>query len=452
MRPSVVVVGGGLAGLKAACSLRTRGCEVTVLEAAPGPGGRAAGGEHEGYRWDAGAHAVSARDAGLAALVAEAGLSGEMLPLRPERLLQVSGSQSVAIDPARTLGIARTPGVRWRDALRLRRLPRLLKKFEALLDPSDPLRAARLDDRSVADFVRLYFGSSALEHWAAPLMISDALADPNETSRLLFILHHLSRNEAPVGVLRGSFRELANRLTQESDRFGARVRSIEAAGRGFRVEFEHEGAEHRMEPDGVVLATPGETVVSLAGSVLVDAERRIFEASHSLPALVLVAGLEGSFAEKASRYRFRQDEQRPVVSMAVEPGGGWSGGGLSTAAPEGCERAVLVASAEWSAAHFDAPDDVVTKTLAGSLGRVLPGAPAAMHFSRVLRHRRAFPRFDVGRYRELARLRRVSADRLAHGRRLVFAGDYQIAPTAEGAVVSGSRAADELAAAFGLSR
>ncbi|MCP5058522.1 MAG: FAD-dependent oxidoreductase [bacterium] len=447
MRPSVVVVGGGLAGLMAASSLRARGCEVTLLEAAPGPGGRAAGGEHAGYRWDAGAHAVSARDACLAALVAEAGLSGEMLPLRPERLLQVSGNQAVAIDPARTLGIARTPGVRWRDALRLRRLPRLLKKFETLLDPSDPLRAARLDDRSVADFVRLYFGSSALEHWAAPLMLGDTLADPNETSRLLFILHHLSRNEAPVGVLRGSFRELANRLTQESDRFAARVRSIEAAGRGFRVEFEHDGVEHSMESDGVVLATPGETVVSLAGSLLVDAERRIFEASRSLPALVLVAGLEGSFAGKASRYRFRQDEQRPVVSMAVEPGGG-----RSSAAPEGCERAVLMASAEWSAAHFDAPDDVVTKTLAGSLGRLLPGAPAAMHFSRVLRHERAFPRFDVGRYRELARLRDVSADRLAQGRRLVFAGDYQIAPTAEGAVVSGGRAADELAGAFGLAR
>ncbi|MBW2242633.1 MAG: FAD-dependent oxidoreductase [Deltaproteobacteria bacterium] len=447
MRASVVVVGGGLAGLTAACRLRARGCEVTVLEAAQGPGGRAAGGEHEGYRWDGGGHAASARDAGLVALIAEAGLSGELLPLRPERLLQVSGSQAVPIDPARTLGIARSPGVRWRDALRLRRLPRLLRKFETLLDPADPLRATRLDDRSVADFVRLYFGASALEHWAAPLLIGDALADPIETSRLLFILHHLSRNEAPVGLLRGSFRELANRLTRPSDRFGARVRTLEAAGQGFRVAFEHEGSEQTMEPDGVVLATPAETVIPLAGPLLVDAERRIFEASRSLPALVLVAGLEGSFAEKASRYRFRPEERRPVVSMAVEPGGAWS-----TAAPEGCERAVLMASAEWSAAHFDAPDDVVAKTLAGSLGRVLPGAPAAMCFSRVLRHRRAFPRFDVGRYRELSRLRDVSADRLAHGRRLVFAGDYRIAPTIEGAVVSGGQAADELAAAFGLSR
>lgn len=447
MRPSVVVVGGGMAGLAAACRLRTRGCKVTVLEAADGPGGRAAGGEHEGFRWDGGAHAVSARDASLTGLVADAGLAGEMLPLRPERLLQASGNQAVAIDPARTLGIARMPGVRWRDALRLRRLPRLLAKFEDLIDPMDPLRATRLDDRSVADFVRLYFGASALDRWAAPLLAGDLLADPAETSRLLFIFHHLTRHEAPVGTLRGSFAKLAAALAQPSDRFGAKVCSVEpvgvGAGTGFRVTFEHGGAEQSLEAEAVVMATPAETIASLAGELLVDAERRIFASARSVPALVLVAGLEGSFAEKASRYRFRPDERRPVASMAVEPGGVGS-----AVAPEGCERAVLVASAEWSAAHFDAPDDVVTKTLTGSLGRVLPGAPAALRFTRVLRHRRAFPRFDVGRYRELLRLRDVVSDRLAHGRHLVFAGDYQIAPTVEGAVVSGLQAANQLATAL----
>ncbi|MCP5068892.1 MAG: FAD-dependent oxidoreductase [bacterium] len=440
MRPSVVVIGGGLAGLTAARCLRARGCEATVLEAAPGPGGRAAGGEHEGFCWDGGAHAVSARDVNLAALIAEAGLAAELLPLRPERLFQVSGGSSVPIDPAGTLGIARIPGVRWRDALRLRRLPRLLAKFEELIDPADPVLAARLDDRSLADFVRLYFGASALDHWAAPLMAGDALADPHETSRLLFILLHLARHEAPVGSLRGSLRELASALTEESDRFGASVRNVEAAGPGFRVTYEQNGAEQTKESDGVVLATPAEFVLPLAGASLGCAERRFFEAAQSVPALVLVAALEGDFAEKASRFRFRPDERRPVVSMAVEPGGA-----PSRLAPEGCERAVLVASAEWSAAHFDAPDDVVTKTLAGSLGRVLPGAPDAMRFSRVLRHRRAFPRFDVGRYRDLQRLRDVEADQLARGRHLVFAGDYRIAPTAEAAVVSGQRAATQLA-------
>ena len=40
-RPSVLIVGGGLAGLSAAAALGTRGCDVTVLESRPRLGGRA---------------------------------------------------------------------------------------------------------------------------------------------------------------------------------------------------------------------------------------------------------------------------------------------------------------------------------------------------------------------------------------------------------------------------
>jgi phytoene desaturase len=50
----VVVVGAGLAGLSAACHLRGRGHDVTVVEAGSGPGGRAGSLERDGYRFDTG--------------------------------------------------------------------------------------------------------------------------------------------------------------------------------------------------------------------------------------------------------------------------------------------------------------------------------------------------------------------------------------------------------------
>jgi predicted NAD/FAD-dependent oxidoreductase len=62
----------------------------------------------------------------------------------------------------------------------------------------------------------------------------------------------------------------------------------------------------------------------------------------------------------------------------------------------------------------------------------------------------AFPRFDVGDYRALARLRRVEADARARGRRLYLAGDHLIGPTLEAAVVSGERAAAALAEDLGI--
>jgi phytoene desaturase len=50
----VVVVGAGLAGLAAALHLRGAGCEVTVVERGPGPGGRAGRVERNGYALDTG--------------------------------------------------------------------------------------------------------------------------------------------------------------------------------------------------------------------------------------------------------------------------------------------------------------------------------------------------------------------------------------------------------------
>lgn len=444
MAAKVIVVGGGFSGLAAARSLRSAGCDVTLLEASAHLGGRVLGGIQDGFRWDAGAYTVSARDHALKGLIQEAGLERGYLPLRPERLRQVRGDESMELDPGRTMAIAQLPSVRWLDAMRLRRLPRLLAKFQDLLDPADPLRATRLDDRSAADFIRLYFGESSLEGWAAPMLTGDLLADPNETSRLLFILHHLSRHEASVGTLRQGLGLLASELGDDADLTRASARSVEAVGSGYRVVAEVQGSERTFEADGVILATRAEQVPALAASLLVHSEQTFFDEARSLPAIVMAAGLEGSFAGKATRYRFLPSEGRPIASASVE-----IGGADSAAAPEGCERVVLVARADWSAEHLSAADDVVSKTLLGSLGRLLPGAPKALRFTELVRIPHALPDFSVGRYRALARLHAVEADRLANGRKLAFAGDYRIAPTLEGAVLSGRQAGVALASALG---
>jgi len=128
--------------------------------------------------------------------------------------------------------------------------------------------------------------------------------------------------------------------------------------------------------------------------------------------------------------------------VALEPGG------ARAPAPEGAGLATLLARPDWSRRHLDAEDGEIESDLVGALARLYPRAGNALRFAALRRRPAAVPRFPVGRYRALARFRRFEAERLAEGRRLAYAGDYLCAPTLEGAVRSGQRAARALLASF----
>jgi len=432
----VLVVGGGLAGIAAATTLRAAGHEVRVIEREAEPGGRARGDAQDGFRLDSAPFVVSARDARLLALVERAGLADGMLPLRPLRFAQTRGGRIEAAAAAGgVLDVARVRGVRLHHAFRLARLSRLERRFGDALDPERPERAADLDYRSASDFVRLYFGASVWRHWAAPLLAADWLADPAEVSRCAFLLQRAARGEAPLGSLRGSPAAIAEALWTEADLPGAEVVNVTAGG-GRPIVHLADGA--RLEADAIVLALPAAATLRVAEGLLTPAERDALGAATTVPAIVWSLGVGASPVPKATRVRVLADAGLPLASLTVEPGGSGS------AAPPGGTLVQVVANPAWSARHLDVPDAVVEKDLALALDRVFPGTCGGARTLRLRRHREALPRFDVGRYRALARLRRVQDDRRARGRRLYFAGDHWIAPSLEGAIASGMRAAVDL--------
>jgi len=441
----IVVIGAGIAGLAAARRLRERGCQVTVLERSDRVGGRATSDRREGFCFDAGAHQVCATDRNLLGLIASAGLEEQFLPLRPFSLAQVHGGQSVPIDPVGLLGVARLPGVRLHEALRLRRLARILRRFRGILDPRRPECAARLDDRSITDFTRLYFGRSVLDGWIAPFSADPSLSDPDSTSRVLFLLRYVARRYASVGTLRSGLADLAHALAPgDSTRLGVTVQALESVGERITLHIAEPDGERRIDADAVVLATRAPVARRIAGALLRTAERDFLARVGYVTAIVMAAALDRPLVYHATRTRVPAIEGWPAAMVAIEPGG------RRAPAPEGKGVAVVIANDRWSRAHLEAPDEIVEKDLVGLLQRLHPGSSSAVSFATVRRHREAFPRFDVGRYREIARFRGVQRDLRAGGRRLYFAGDYLVDPCLEGAVTSGIRAADQIVRDLGI--
>jgi oxygen-dependent protoporphyrinogen oxidase len=248
----VIVVGAGVAGLSAAFRLVQQGHRVTVLERAACVGGRAAAG---GSDTDPIAARVSTADHALHALVRDAGLAHEFLPVRPVRSAFELGGHFVPIPPGGDpRAVARTPGVRFLDALRLVRLPRLLARYRANLDPGAPERAAAHDDRSLADFGTLYFGRSVVTAWMEPWLAERAPVDEREASRAAFLMRFAAEREAVAGSLAAPIGRLAAALAARLEvRTGAGVRRVEAGvGGGLRVVLDAE----TLDADAVVLAVP----------------------------------------------------------------------------------------------------------------------------------------------------------------------------------------------------
>jgi len=467
----IVVIGAGPAGLAAAGRLTGAGFEVCLLEREARPGGRLAGEVREGFVLEPGGHVLSTGDMALAALLAERGMEDALLPLRSGAEGQLRGGWIHEERGEGWLRIARLPGVGVR-ALRTRRLPRLLERFGANLDPARPEAGAPQDDRSVADFARLYLGERIHTRWAAPRVACDALQDPEQASRVL-LLRRLAaewprggagspacRGPTPGNALaRRGIDDLVEGLARGLELHrGAEAFRIEDGGSedagsatrprppgpsagtagGALVRFREGGAEGTVGADAVVVAVPAPEALAIAGSVLSTPERELLATTTYAPALSLELALSDPVVPRFLRVRVPPEEPGPLASLSLEPG--VPGGRI----PRGCSVARLVARPAWSAEHLEAPEDVVEKELAGELFRLFPGAAHRVRLRRVSRWRRALPRFEVGRYRALARFLRAQRDRAAWGRRVYFAGDHLFDPSVEGAVASGLRAAEAL--------
>jgi protoporphyrinogen/coproporphyrinogen III oxidase len=428
--PHVLVVGAGFAGLAAARGLQQRGLRVTLLEREAEPGGRARSAPGDGLPFEVGAHVLGGA-ATLASLARAAGAAELLLPCRGVALARLAGGVRLPLAP-----FDGEAAPRLRDRLRLARLERVEARFRRLLARPSSEAAGRLDDRSVAELAALYLPPGALAGWVAPLAAAWGLGAPEQASRVALMRLH------GAGALRAALPgrglgALAAALARGLEvRFDCEVTRLEARAGGLRAELADGSG---LDGDAAILATPGRAALRLGEPLWTGPEREVLAGGRSAAAVVLRAALERPLLDEPTWVGVARHPLLPLASLLHQPGA--AGGPV----PEGAGALSVVAAPDWSAARLDASDDALEKDLRALLERAEPGAGRLLLGARVTRHDAAYPLFPVGRYRALARLRRVLRDRRSLGRRLYLAGDYLAGPTVEDAALSGLRAAGEAA-------
>lgn len=437
---SIVVVGGGVAGLVCAWRLRRAGHDVEVLEREAEPGGRM---RSERVRTARGEFVVDRGAQFVASGYRNMRLVEDALGIAARRHAITPAHNAILRDGRLHAGDYDGPGVLLRSRLlstgaklRLSRLLFELLRAGRRLDPYRPERAAALDREDFASWLRRVVGEEAGEFLLAPAFSSTFDADPEQLSgafamlTLRFVLggFRVEAFEGGTGLLTRTLAE------QVPVRVGSEVTAVETTDDGARVTYRsrHDGREQRVLADAAVVALPGSLVAGVCAT-LTPAEKSFFAQvrygrgilcflmTDRAPATIPGYGVAFPRSEGVGLYGLAVDHHKRGVAPA--------GAGLLNAA----------LTAEAAARLWDAPDEAVVDHVVDALARTPVGrlAPIA---SAVHRWDPMLPQFHAGYLGHLASFQA----RRERSRRLAFAGDYLLGPYTEMALTSGMRAATEI--------
>lgn len=288
-RHTVVVIGGGMAGLVAARTLLQRGLRVTLLERSNRFGGTVDGRVLGGFQLDSGAESFSTRSATVPALAAELGLGGRIVtPDSTGAWVQLSGKDlRAAAQPlpnSGVLGIPAHPGDPAITAV-IGRAGALRASLDKVLPVGN---LATRKGVSLGELVRARMGDEVLNRLVAPVAGGVFSADPDDLDvdsvapglraamgRLGSLgaaagaLREAAPAGAAVGGLAGGIAQLRDALVQELTangadlRTGEQVTGLARAASGWTVTTEHSTLSRRLPADAVLVATEGRAAVDL---------------------------------------------------------------------------------------------------------------------------------------------------------------------------------------------
>ncbi len=431
---SVVVVGGGIAGL--ACAWRLSGLpgfEVEVLESEASVGGRMRSEEHDGFILDRGVPTLGSGQTQIHGLVRRLGLAASMQRLREPSLAILDGARFEPQSLAGIRGLAATSRLSFGSRLRLMRLSGELRRHRGVLDPNRPEAAVELDELSLGQVLNQWAGTEAGQELVLPLLAARYGADVDRSTQAFLLMALKWAEDNPHDdYVEGGLGRICDALADGLRvRQGCRVEAIENHTGGVRIRYRVGEREGNVVSDAAVVAVPGPRVAGLC-SKLTPIERGFFESVRYSQSLVAHALYE------------RSPGKLPV-QIAVPRGRGFAISSIHAAhlklgaAPTGAGLLSVSMTGDAAVRHWDLANAELGALLRDELERT----PLGGHTPRqIVVHRwpEHLPQFYPGYLRRLQAFQR-RADRSP---RLAFCGDYLLGPWCDAALASGMRAASDL--------
>lgn len=438
----VAVVGAGPAGLSAAWSLAEAGASVAVYERAPVAGGMLRTELLDGAQVDVGVQLVGSPHTALFELVRKIG-AGPLLRRSPghDALWRRGRPHGITYGSIASMVASGALPTTLKLKLASRYIP-FLKTNARRLDVNDPASgAAGLDAESIGAWGRRELGDDFVELLAYPLLAAYYGAAPEETAAGVY--HGLAKVGMDVSVYgaAGGFGAIAAALVAALEARGVRIITGRSIG-AVRTRPDNGTVEVDDDVfDAAVLAVPANRAAALLAASAND-------------------GTEVSVLHRDLDAWLRSVNERPTLTVAYRldrpfPGDYFglsfpraSGHGdriavvcvqsrkLPGLVPKGGDALVVMPAPQALPDLLPRGDDEIAALLLSDLERAVAGVSARVTASRVYRFDDAYSVFDPA---HMQRLRSWNADWLPAG--IALAGDYLMAPSVEGAVRSGARAA-----------